>query len=69
MQSHGVASSYPIRTSIPNHSVLCYTLHTHTHISMGLSLKQLFLTDRLNTTEREVKKRANKEDGSRGEKN
>lgn len=33
MQSHGVASSYPMRTSIPNHSALCFTLRTHTHIN------------------------------------
>ena len=64
MQSHGVASSYPIRTSIPNHSALCFTshkhTHTHTHISMGLSLKQLFLTDILNIVERVEKKEKSK---------
>lgn len=75
MQSHGVASSYPIRTSIPNHSAGCFTLcmqtcthaHTHTHTltSIGLFLKQLFLTDWLNTVERgKWRKRENKEEGS-----
>ena len=62
MQSHGVASSYPIRTSIPNHSALCFASHTHkhTHTSMGLSLKQLFLTDILNIVERVEKKEKSK---------